>query len=77
MHFEVGQCLSQTALLLPRHAAVVVGLGILRIESDRLVEIGGCPVEVALGAPCGAAIDVGVPIFRVEPDRLEELSLSK
>src|ERR1051326_780414 len=59
MHFEVGQCLSQTALHLPRDAAVVVGLGIFRIEPDRLVEIRDRAVEIALGTPGAAAVDVG------------------
>src|SRR5689334_8004777 len=69
MHFEVGQCLSQAVLLLPSNAAVVVGLGILRIEPDCLVEVRDRPVEVALGAPGAAAVVVGVREFRTKPDR--------
>src|SRR5262245_25035929 len=69
MHFEVGQCLSQTALLLPRNAAVVEGLGVFRIEPDCLVEVRDRPVEVALGAPGAAAVVIGVPKFRTELDR--------
>jgi hypothetical protein len=50
MHFEIGQCLSWTAIPFPSHAAVVVGLGIFRIEPKRLDEILYGPVEVALVA---------------------------
>jgi hypothetical protein len=74
MHFEVSQCLLQTALHLPRSAAVVVGLGIFRIEPDRLVEVRDRPVEVALGAPGAAAVDIGVPIFWMELGGLRGMS---
>jgi hypothetical protein len=39
VHLEVSQCRSQAAFLFPRHAAVVTGFGIFRIELDRLVEV--------------------------------------
>ena len=70
MHLEVSQCRLQTAFLLPRHAAVVIGFGIFRIEPDRLVIVRDGPVEVAPGTPGAAAVDVGAPIFRIELDRL-------
>ena len=70
MHLEVSQCRLQTAFLLPRHAAVVIGFCIFRIEPDRLVIIRDGPVEVALVAPGAAAIDVGAPVFWIDLDRL-------
>src|ERR1043166_4827435 len=50
VHLEVSQCRLQIAFHLPRYAAVVIGLGLFRIEPDRLVKVRDGPVEVALGA---------------------------
>jgi hypothetical protein len=55
---EVGQGLWQTALLLPRHAAIVIGFGKLRIEPDRFVVVRDGAVEVAPVFMFNAAIQV-------------------
>ena len=73
MHLEVSQCLSQTAFHLPRHAAVVIGFGIFRIELDRLIVVRDGPIEVTPAPPGAAAVVVGVSIFRIELDRPVEV----
>ena len=50
--------------------AVVVGLGILRFQLDRLGEIGGGLVVERLAAIRDAAVVVGCDVIRLELDRL-------
>src|SRR5262249_18745691 len=52
------------------NAAIVVSVGIFRIELDSARVVGNGAVEVALNAICGTAVVVGHSIFGIELDRL-------
>ncbi|HEX2449122.1 MAG TPA: hypothetical protein VHK26_13235, partial [Methyloceanibacter sp.] len=47
-----------------------VGIGIFRIDFDRLVVVGAGAVNLALGVIGVAPVGVGKGIFRVDVDRL-------
>jgi len=50
----------------PSGAAVVVGVGVIRVEADRLVEVGDGAIVIALGLPgVGAAVE-GQGVVRIE-----------
>src|SRR5262249_34253486 len=59
----------------------LVGLGIVRVETDRLVEIGDGPVEIALGLPCeatvGVYVDVGSSLLIDARERVDANSLGE
>src|SRR5262249_46433522 len=55
---DIGQSLVERAAVEIREAAVVVGVGGLGIEPDRLVKIGDAAVEIALLCVRAAAVEV-------------------
>src|SRR5262249_61714420 len=50
------------ALVAPDRAAALVGLGIVRVETESLVEVGNGAVEIALGVPRQAAIGIDADV---------------
>jgi hypothetical protein len=69
----IGQGAGEVALTLAAAPATGEGVGIPRVEPDRLVEIGDRPVVLAPGAIGGAAVAEGLSKLRVEPDGLVEV----
>src|SRR4029077_1877271 len=53
--------------------AVVVGVGVVRLEPDRLVIVGDGAIEVAPPVPGNPTVDVAVRRFRIEPDGRVEI----
>jgi hypothetical protein len=69
----VGSCL--VALHPPCEAATEVRLGVVRVESDRLVEVLDRTVVIALVAVGYTAVVEGDGVVRVERDRLVDVLL--